>query len=350
MNRLAIGLVAITLVGCAEVQFTDNIDLILDFGITQRDVLSSPYVRGAPVSVSIDRRRNVNDWQLQSEDPNIFGFANFTTLSDGDRALKITGWGQALEVGEATLAAIDSRGRTRDSVTIEVATPTHATLASAARLFGGETADEADVDELLILAGGTATFQVRYFDDERQLFGNAVLDADPSESLEADPRETFLFEQREWLSLTPDTVGIHTVDLYADGEDLGQWEVEAVDESAIAEITLAFEEQEIEDHWITVVAEAWTADGRRIYGVDVEWDREGVTEFGEGDLYRYRYTEGPSASLCARIGDVTSDAVQIHGNGYVDSSNNIGCSSAGFGGLWLGPLALLAVRRRETSS
>src|SRR5262249_31770742 len=69
-----------------------------------------------------------------------------------------------------------------------------------------------------------------------------------------------------------------------------------------------------------------------IFGVDYTWDVDGVLDQGLGDLYRYKYKPGQPVMLGAHHDQQVATA-QLHvGEGFVDSSNNVGCAIAAPGG------------------
>jgi MYXO-CTERM domain-containing protein len=74
----------------------------------------------------------------------------------------------------------------------------------------------------------------------------------------------------------------------------------------------------------------------------------GASEPGEGDLYRYEFDGSALDDVTATYGDRSATA-QIHaGEGYVDSSNDIGCATTRGSPMaaLLAILALGATRRR----
>ena len=75
-----------------------------------------------------------------------------------------------------------------------------------------------------------------------------------------------------------------------------------------------------------------------------------VLQSGAGDLYRYEYQRTGGNQVRAAFGDLDANVTANIGEGYVGSSNDLGCNASGIGasGAWL--VGLLALRRRTTSA
>ena len=198
---------------------TDDIDLTWDFTLLPRrfeDDLHSPYVRGTKVTVfahSSDDHHNFAGWSVVSSDPDVFRVDDNVLETDG-RGL--ASHGQAVSEGTAQLRLLDSRGHEVGRGVAEVVVPDRVEIDAHGSLILGRD-DEAPVHEVRVLAGGEATYLVRYFRGGRELHGNGVLSAVPPAGTTAQARTTFLFENREWLSLQAAAVGNGTLQLQADG-------------------------------------------------------------------------------------------------------------------------------------
>jgi MYXO-CTERM domain-containing protein len=349
-------LVALLLVpACGpEITMVDDIDLTWDFSITLdrfKAVLHTPYVKGAPVTIHVssdDEDEDTRGWSVTSTNPAVFLIDG---LERGDG--HVTARGVAIGEGTASLVVRDGDGDRLGSGAVEVLAPDRITLQAHGFLLVGDE-DAAPVDELRLLAGGTATYLVKYFRGARPLHGNGVLSVTAPAGLVAEPRTTHLFENREWLTVTAPAPGTTLVTLHADGGTPTSIPTTTVPESAIDEIEILTgnERRADEGDWLVALAQAYDAEGRRIFGVAYDWDVDDVAEPGRGDLYRYRYAADLLRTLEARRGGKTA-SVEIHvQDGYVSSSNRIGCTAApgGAGGApWtfaLAGLAALLVRRR----
>lgn len=355
ISRMAFVLFAAAgLSACGGLRFTDDVDLTLDFfpfvPFATSDQLHTPYVQGADVTAYVRRwqgdRPMTGAW-AESSDENVFEVLEVAFIDDGE-TLQIQG--RATGPGEADLLVYHSDGDLWDTATVEVGFPTRAELHASGPMFvdlDGSTEDPR------VLVDGTATFQVRYFDGEEQLWGNGTLSIDADPALAAETDRTFLFENREWVRVTPEALGSHELDVYVDGTFLQTVAFEAVDAAAVDGVRIfGRDESGAEaDDWLVLLAQSYDTAGERIYGVEYQWEIDGIGQFGEGDLYRYQYDPDHEADVVAEFDGHVAQVTANVGAGYVDSSNNIGCNGlgalpGGFGALlWALPAVL---RRRRT--
>lgn len=342
----------------ARFEFSDTIDLDFDFGLSRADTLHQPYVEGSSFTIYVDdRREHLDDGvTLDVEDGDVLAVDETGVSNDGEMAWALV---DAVGTGRAEVAVVDDRGKVLDSETVEVVRPDDATLLAAAPVFVGRSDFPAETEEAKILLGGTATFQVVWTDHGERLFGNGALDfdIDDPELARVEVRHSWLFEDREWIQITPLQSGSFEVGIVhaPSGHAIRWFAVDVVDETDIAEVTLVGQnERGAEDgDWMVVAAQAWDAAGVPIYGVEYTWDVDGLAQAGEGDLYRYEYDPAQPVLLGAE-NDAGRAEADIHaGEGYVDSSNNIGCSTVGSGSrmsaFLLVPLAAMLRRRRIRS-
>ena len=314
-----------------RVIMTDDVDLTWDFGLTLpgfEDKLHTPYVRGAPVTIWVDADDDdlrMTGWQVVTSDPAVFSVEG-SFASDHDASLSAAG--RAVGEGQAQLDVLDGDGARVGGGTAEVLVPDQAELLAHGYLIIGRQ-PEASVAELRILEGGQATFLVGYLREGRELHGNGVLSIDAPEGLTATARTTFLFENREWLTVSSAAVGTSSITLLADGVEVGTIAVETVPESDIERIDILTQDERgaQRDDSLVALAQAYDVAGRRIFGVDFDWDVDGVREEGEGDLYRYSYAPDLARRLTASRGG-RSGSTTIHSSGgYVSSSNDLGCTA-----------------------
>src|SRR5262245_3663294 len=287
---IPLSLVLAGAIGCGPtISITDDLDLTWDFDLTPArfdDDLHTPYVKGAPVKLfvrSSDDHDNLSGWTVESSDDTVFRIDGVAPDFDHKG---IVATGVAVGAGTAALDVFDSRHHHQGSGLAEVAAPDHVELDAHPYLIMGLD-DQAPVNEARVLEGGTATYLVRYFNNGQELHGNSVLAVNTPTTLVAEPRTTFLFENREWLSLTAATPGPASVELAADGVSLGNFPVITVPETDIASVKMiAQSEAGAKDgQWLVVLAQSADAANRRIFGVDFTWDINGVEQTGEGDLY-----------------------------------------------------------------
>jgi hypothetical protein len=345
---------ALALVGAAcgpTYSMTDDIDLTFDLALTPRrfdDNLHSPYVRGAALTVfahSSDDKEDLQGWSIESSDPAVFRIDGAVASGGRDLAMH----GEAVGEGTAVLTLRDPRGHAVGHGVAEVRLPDAIELDAHGSLILGRD-DEARVTEARVLAGGAATYLVRYFQGGRELHGNGVLSADVPAGMTAEPRTTFLFEDREWLTLHTTSVQTGPLQLLADGVAVAILPVAVVPESAIADVVVLTEPESghKDGDWLAALAQAYDAGGARIFGVDYQWNVDGAAQQGDGDLYRYQFKAGQHTMVQAQRG-THADSAQIQSEGgFVGSTNHVGCAAGGGGSLIVGLIGvgLVAGRRR----
>jgi hypothetical protein len=344
--------VALAVAACGPTySITDDIDLTWDFSFTPwrfEDNLHSPYVRGTTVTVyarSSDDE-DLRGWSIVSSDPEVFRIDGVASTEDHHLAVR----GQAVGEGTAQLSLRDPRGHAVGHGVAEVRVPDAIELDAHGSLIMGRN-DEAQVSEARVLAGGEATYLVQYFRDGRQLHGNGVLSVDVPAGVTAQPRTTFLFENREWLTLDTTAAGTGSLQLLADGVEVATVPLVVVPDSAIADVVVLTESESgrNEGEWLVALAQAYDAAGTRIFGVDYQWNVNGAMQTADGDLYRYKFKAGQTSMVRAQRG-THSDTVMIQSEGgHVDSTNRVGCTAGGGGSLVVGlvGLGLVRVQRRR---
>jgi MYXO-CTERM domain-containing protein len=328
--------------GCgADITMTDDLDLTWDFAITLSKFdhdLHTPYVKGAQVAILVSSSHeddNLAGWTVDSSNPDVF---RIDSVAVGE--------------GVSHLIVLDKGHHIVGTGAAEVLVPDRVELEAHGYLIMDRNA-EAAVDEARIVQGGTATYLVHYMNGSRELNGNGVLSVDAGVGVVAEPRTTFLFENREWLTLTAGNAGPTSIQLYADGVALNSVPVVVVPETDITDVALLTQSEKNRDNgdWLVALAQAYDAAGRRIFGVEYAWEVDGVAQTAYGDLYRYELKKGLYHSVTATRG-AHSDSAMIQGTGFVDSTNRIGCATtAGAGGgagvLVLAALAFATRRRRN---
>jgi MYXO-CTERM domain-containing protein len=349
--------VAVGLGACGPTYtMTDDVDLTWDFGLTLSrfdDDLHAPYVRGAKVTLfarSSDENPDFRGWTIVSSNPAVFRIDE--NVVDGD-AGALTARGQAMGEGSVELALLDASGEEVGHGVAEVVVPDRVELDAHGSLILGRD-DEAPVSEARVLAAGRATYMVRYFRGSRELHGNGVLRVVAPEGVTPQPRTSFLFENREWLTLETTVPMSGALDVYADEVKVATVPVVVVPDTEIVDVVLLTQsERGHEDgDWLVALAQAYDGDGERLFGVEYIWDVDGVSQVGDGDLYRYRFKQGQFQMVQATRGR-HSDAVMIQSDeGRVGSTNDIGCTAGGGGSLVVGVvgLALVGVRRRRRAA
>lgn len=315
--------------GCSDLYLADDIDL--DFNWTPLDGVGSslhvPYVVGTHVVIEAE--------DATDDDAGL----NFTLESSNDSVLRIDsqadGQAQCTAVGEgeAEIRVLED-GDEIYARTVTVREPTRAELYAHGPLIIGLGHEEALVrGPVRILNGGMGTFLVRYYDGDQRLYGNGVLWAESAgeeQGLVLAEEQTFLFENREWLQISASEIGTHAVNLFAGEILVGEGVVEVIEAADVDSVELIGENEAgaRSEESLAILAQAYDVDGNPVYGVEYNWDLGGVDEPGLGDLFRYSYDRDTVEDLGANFQDLR-DEVTIHASdGYVSSTNKIGCIAA----------------------
>ena len=296
------------LAGCNGVRLADSVDLELDFNFLDgpSDRLHSPYVAGADFDVyatGLDDDEETH-WSIGTSDPSVIFVGE--TIGRGGAANVV-----ALSPGTVDLIARDDTGDDEHRATVEVVQPDEARLvAHGPQIVRRPELQPENTDELRVLVGGSGTFMVRWFAEGDRLFGHGALSTESDPGVVAEPRRSFLFEDREWVTFHVSEVGSHEVRLFANGELTRTITVIGVTDADIDDVQIhgMDESGASEGEPLVVYAQAYAADGTPIYGVEYQWDLDGDPVDGLGDLFRYGYAPGVSAELCARHGDLEAIA------------------------------------------
>lgn len=347
--------VALSASACTTVRLTDDVDLTFDFSplIGPSNLLHQPYVQGSEMNVYVDHSDNDKDltgWSLRSNDPTIFSIDDVTFTRFSDNYFRVHC--HANKAGIAVLEVLDSDRHVKHKTTVEVAKPDRIDFLAHGPLL----VDRKELDPLTpspqVLDGGTATFLVRYYQGNRQLNGNRALRVESTSDVAVSTPQSFLFEDRDWLQVTPHSMGDFSLPVKVGDDPVATFVVHSVPETAVAEIRILGEDESRakRGEWLVALAQAYDAAQKPIFGVEYDWELDGNTEPGEGDLYRYEYDPKLKRNIEARFGAHDAVAV-IHGeDGFVDSSNNIGCNTTSLpmslSSLCAIAFALLVSRRR----
>jgi hypothetical protein len=302
---------------------------VLDFSLGKKDHLTTPYVVGAEVGLwvrdeSSDRDTDFTGWSLASSDPEVLRISGAASTE----AERVSARAFAMGDGVADLILVDDEGRAVTSVEVPVHFPTHFELQAAAPAFLKRPDLPATTERPQVLVDGEATFLVRYFDGPRQLYGNGALQVGSDPDMRAWVAHSYLFENRDWLQLSPREEGAHIVDLRVGGRTVSELEVRAVGPDDVAEIVLYGEDESraAAGQRLLVIAQAYDEDAEPIYGVDYVWSLEDQEEDEHGDMFRYVYDPDARSTLAADFGDAHAEATIRGTEGWVGSSNEIGCS------------------------
>lgn len=357
-----LGVVSLALGGChREATFSDDVDLRLDFLLTppfpgdNDEQLTTPYVSGAAVDIYVSRGGDdLGGWRVVSSDESVFRIDGYGFEPEAER---LTVHGRAGAEGTAVLTALDEDGDDAGDAFIEVLAPDELELVGHGYVMTGHDSMGA-VSEIRQVEGSAGTYLVRYYHEGRELHGNGALSAVASGDLQVEPLTSYLFENREWLTVTAWTAGSGSIELSAGGSPVASVPVAAVSASDVAHVSVLVPEEwrAAEGSSLTAFAEARDAEGRRILGAPLAWRLDGQLQAGAGDLFHYAFDPQQVRTLSAGEADAAGEAVIHASSGWAESSGDsfIGCSAsgrgagsrlAGFGALAMGALARLRRRR-----
>jgi uncharacterized protein (TIGR03382 family) len=332
LPALTLAAIALGATGCPAVAIVDDVDFELNFTpiVGPSDALHAPYVVGSSMNLYLETQ-SVGDtrrWTIESTDPAIFTVDPPQYDSRGDFK---SARGHALAPGVATLRVIDDGGSVRRSIPITVAIPSTIAIDHHGPLLVERPELRSDWGDGRIVVGGTSTYLASYFDGPDRLSGNGALSARvTSGRATVDVVNTYLFEDRDWLQVTPTAAGPFTVELMVGGQVIRTLEGIAVPASEVADVRIYGEDESKAraGEWLVALAVATDAQGRIIWGVEYKWDLDGQSEPGMGDLYRYPYDPKKRHMVAASFGQLSAVAMIHGGNGFVDSTNRVGCSAA----------------------
>jgi hypothetical protein len=347
--------------GCGPVvTMQDDVDIVWDWKelVGPSNELHTPYVLGASMNLYVhttDDNEKMEGWTVESSDTSIFTVDAPQRYSDK----RIYVPGHAVGDGTAQLLVRNSGGHVVGRADVEVRRPDRAQLMAHGMLIIGRSESQSTVSELRLLNGGTATFLVHYFAGDRQLSGNGALSVDaPSDVTVTTPR-SWVFEDRDWLQVTPSKSGTSSLTLKVAGEPFGDVPLTVVDGSEVDSLHIIGQDESHakKDQWLVALGQAYDSSMRQIFGVEFNWDVDGQAQSNwdgsdTGDLYRYKFDPKQPKMLAATYGQVSAVAMIHASEGFVDSSNNIGCSAVpgaatATGGLFLLAICFIAMRMRS---
>lgn len=351
---LLLALIGLTTSGCGY-EFSDDVDLELDFfDLFHSNDLHSPYAPGAGVTIWADgyggAREDVERWRFETSDPSVAR----VVASSGDRASV-----EMVAPGTTTLLLLRD-DQVIGSTPIEVGTPVEADLVWHGDLLLGRSEETARLEEARVLVGETGAFLVRFRDERgRLLSGNGALRVEAPAEAGAEVRQTFLFERRDWLMLTPTSEGEHEVSISAGDTPIDAFLVTGVRADVVESVVIEGQSEvgRSAGEELVLVAHAEDSEGRPIFGVDYVWDVGGVVVAGLGDVLRYTFAPSSPTMVGASIGEDRGETmISASGPVVIDDTANIGCSASGVEAVGASaPLALLSLfltwpRRRRPPS
>jgi MYXO-CTERM domain-containing protein len=333
--------------------FNDSTDLNFDFGVTRKDKLDSPYVLGSRFEIEAQHRwtRDHTGWTIESGDPEILEILGQDVDLDSEgRAFEVQAQVIALGEGVVELFLVDDQGQRRGSATAEVRVPDHVELRPHAPMMVGR--EDLAPQRLSLLGGETTTLAARYFEGDRELAGNGVLDFEPTTGVSLALEDSFLLENRDWLLVTPGVdLGEVSVPIVVGEQVVDHFEFDVVPPVSLDEldlIGLEAEDDATQGHRIEILALPRSG-GEPVFGGEATWD-VGGDELRTGDLLFYDFDEDQPQQVVVSIAGFTRE-VTVHGTDLgVRSSDGVSCSSTGSSSslLWaLLGVPLIALRRRR---
>lgn len=324
--------------GCTRVTLADDVDLKLDWNplVGPSSALNSPYVEGSAMRIyvnSSDNGERYVGWRVTSSAPNVFAVEPLEIDSTSKPPLA---WvrGRALSPGSADIAVYDENDQYVGGDLIEVQRPDEIRLLSPGMLLVGFSEDESRVSELRILEHGTATYLARYYHRGSELHGNGALGLSTPGTPIGQPvsgtatvEHSYIFEDRDWLQLTPQTAGSADVGISINGAPFGSFRVIAVPTAEVATIRILNEDESSANRgdWLVSYAQAVDKDDRAITGVEYTWQLDRTMQPGSGDLFRYEYDGRQPKMLTASFSGMAAQVFVHAKKGFVDTTNRVGC-------------------------
>jgi hypothetical protein len=313
----------------------DSFDLDL-FG-QHTDDLHTPYVAGANVAITVnsDGTQDSSGWTLVSSDTSVISVTQALTSAGGAQV-------KAVGPGGATLRVVDASGKVLDSSNVSVAIPDQVSLYAEGPLLTGATDASAQVTTANVVAGGYATFLVRYFQQGTELYGSGALTTSSTNGLNATTVSASFATDRDFLQVgTPTIEGMTgSVALTVGGQVVGEIPITTVPASAVTHVEILAQSAAgaSKGTTLTLYAHAVDATAANVYGASFDWSIDGVNAGGGGsaldaedptDLFTYQYDSSVSETVSASY-DGFSPSIVAHGQGgSVGSSADVGCSVSG---------------------
>lgn len=326
--------------GCARVTLEDDVDLVLDFTplVGPSNALNSPYIEGSSMRIYVHSTNNKEDfsgWRVTSSAPDVFAVDSVVRDTSSTQDALVYCLGHALRPGDAQLQVLDENGQIVGGDLVQVRRPDEIQLLAHGLLLVGRNGSEARVTDLRVVADGTATYLARYFAGGIELHGNGALSVSGG-VIQGQPggvaqvARSFIFEDRDWLQVSPQMVGSGTVALDVNGTPFGSVPVVSVPGTDVTSIRILGQDESShkQDDWMVAFAQAADGAGRAIYGVEYKWSLDQTAQTGLGDLYRYHYKPQLPKMLSASFGSMAAQAMIHADKGYVDSTNRVGCQAA----------------------
>ena len=216
------------------------------------------------------------------------------------------------------------------------------------------TQEEVPTDApIRVMSGGTATFDILYWDDDTTLYGGGIASTGPevhAEEEHALSAEIVAHGGFDHVQLSPMITGTIPVSVEFSGGGSEAVEVLGVGMPEIVGLSLV----EIEgfDGRDAVYARSVDASGEHVYGTSALWSAGMTALDGSGDVCLYSKDADSELQLRATLGEHEAEVTVRGENPSVHSTNDFSCSVGGAGstGWGLLMLSLGALRRRRWSA
>ena len=341
LSLLVAALAAVALTGCTaagartasgSVTMADDFDRDV-FGPHVGD-LHTPYLAGAhfQVSVTTGREQNGTGWTLSSSDPDVL---RVVSPPAGGSATVAAG-----RPGRTVLSVLDAKGAVLDSHAVTVAAADQVSLYSEGLLLTGAPDAVARVTRANIVAGGEATFLVRYFAQGTELWGSGALRPTATDGVTATTVSSSFAPARDFLRVTVPTVGTSaSVSLALDDVAVTNVPITEVAPEAVAHVSVVPQSTDTTENGdlVALYAHAIDATLADVYGARFDWFvngevPEGGVADGPADLFFYSFDSAGRETVTASFNPFTvSMSVSAPGTG-VRPTASAGCTLTGAGG------------------
>jgi MYXO-CTERM domain-containing protein len=306
--------------GSKPVTMADSFDLDI-FG-PHVDDLHTPYVAGAQFGITVDASTTDNQtgWALTSSNPSVLRV--LSPLVGGSASVA------AGAAGSATISVVDSTGKVLDSHPVTVEVPDQVGLYAEGLLLTGASDAVAQVTQASVVAGGEATFLVRYFSQGTELYGSGALQTTATGGLTTTTTSATFATARDFLEVTAPAQGTTgSVSLMTNNIVVGQIPITEVAASAVTQVAIIPQSTSGAQSGTTLILYAHAADANAtdVYGASFNWfvtgpgedgglASEGLGNEGPADLFFYTYDPSVSETVTASY-ESFSPSATVHGHG-----------------------------------
>ncbi len=252
--------------------------------------IHTPYVAGSTVTMVVapESGQDLTGWTLYSTDPAIVEVASqlhtSTTTSvtwfDGGTTTvaRTIATVTAVKPGSVTLAVLNPSGGAVLNQQVAVGTADEVKLYAVGDFLAGSAPPLAEVTSVNIVAGGKATFLVRYFANGQQLFGTGALEVSAPPGITATTTTPASSPANDFLFVTPSGEGSSgTIALSVGGSAVGTLAVTAVPPEAVTQIDLIENTATADDGLGLIYARTKNDASVQIYGASLRWSVAGQT-------------------------------------------------------------------------